>query len=181
VVIKVNETTLFKLDENYIKLLKIKINQMNPNFITLVNFSKKYGNNGYVILMIYAENEHLSTLTFNIGKIIKRNLLEYFNLYIQLTIADIIKTHLYNNKELKFNIVTGKPMQADITFSEKIKSVIFMQNLAKTMVMKLSGSINLKDLASFNFYVQNKYKNKYFMETLNLAEKLLPGEMVYKI
>jgi hypothetical protein len=181
--IKVKDTIVFKFDENFIKLLKVKITQINPDFITFVNFSKKEGSNGYLVLMLYAETEHLSSLVFDIGDVITKSLLECFNLFIQLALADIIKTYLFKKEGLRFNIVTGKPMKFETVLNkeEKIKSVVFMKGLVKAMVTKLSGGEDINSLQDFNFHSQLRYKNKYFMENLKLVEKLLPGEIIYKI
>jgi hypothetical protein len=129
--------------------------------------------------MIYAETNHLSTIVFNIGEVITKSLLESFNLFIQLALAEIIRTH---KKDIQFNIINAKNLNFETILKkeEKIKSVLFMKNLTKAMILKLSNSTELNDL-NFKFISQVRYKNKYFLENLKLTEKLLPGEIIYKI
>jgi hypothetical protein len=122
---------------------------------------------------------------FNTGNINTKSLLESFNLLINLSLAEIIKEHFYKIDGLNFNIMSGKIIDynAIINKEEKIKSVVFMKNLVKAMVMKLTGtdSIDLSNLKDFNFHSQVRYKHKYLSENLENAQNLKPGQILYKI
>lgn len=139
--------------------------------------------------MIYADNEHVGSITYSTGPIANMLCVDVFNIFTNVVLIELIQTYC-TEKLYYFNIVFAKKFEFENKLNVNSKS--FMVSVLTSWIDARLNKLKLvqnqtgdgkiyNSLPYLKMYYYSKYRTKYFNNSFKLAQNLNAGDAIFTV